>query len=452
MADEASGGSHEIWTSKFAFLVSAAAAAIGLGSLWRFPYVAGVHGGGAFVILYIFFVVVLCLPIMIGEMAIGRRGSGSAITSVSAMVWHEKASTYWRAIGWLSLLIPFFGLSYYSVVAGWALDYARLAVVDGFSGTDPAESTAIFEGLISSPGQQALLQFLFIAASAFAVARGVRSGIETVSKYSMAALFAILIGLVIYNAVALGLGPSIRFLMVPDFSELTVESVLIALGQALFSVAIGVGVLITYAAYLPKGVNLPQAAGLISIAVVSVALMAGFAIFPTVFFYGLQPEEGPNLIFVTLPVAFGQMTGGQLIAIPFFILVVLGAFTTAVGMLEPVVAWLLERLPFGRATITYITALAVFAVGLPSLLSFNIMSDIKPVAGMTFFDLLDFGIANLLLPLNALLIALFVGWVVRRDTSERETDLRGWFYSAWRAAVRFVAPVCIIGLVISFLS
>jgi len=452
------GSAGEVWTSKLAYLFATAAAAIGLGSLWRFPYVAGANGGGAFVLLYILFVLAICVPIMIGEMAAGRRGHGSVIGSMRRLIEAEGAWPGWRVIGWLSLAIPFFGLSYYSVVAGWGVDYARLAIVRGFAGVDAAASRGIFEELIGSPWRQAAFQGAFIAAVAAVVARGVRRGIEVVSKIKMTALFVVLVGLVLYNATTVGLGPALRFLFYPDFGEMTAAGVLTALGQALFSTAIGVGVLMTYSAYLPKGVSLPQSATLVSGSVIVVALMAGLAIFPSVLFYGLEPTEGPNLIFVTLPVAFGGMPGGRLVSIAFFGLIALGAFTTAVGMLEPVVAWLLERTGWRRAPLAFLTGLAVYAVGLPSLLSFNLLKDVHPLgflppfAGKTFFDILDFGIADLLLPLNALLIALFTGWAIRRTITPAETDLTPDLFRAWHLAVAILAPAAIVGLMIHILA
>lgn len=458
MTAETDKAGGEIWTSKLAFLFATAAAAIGLGSLWRFPYVAGANGGGAFVILYIIFVLLICVPIMIGEMAMGRRGHGSVIGSMRRLISDEGAWGGWRVIGWLSLIIPFFGLSYYSVVAGWGVDYARLAIFRGFAGIDAGGSRSIFEELIGSPWRQAAFQFAFIAAVAVVVALGVRRGIEVVSKVKMAALFIVLIGLVLYNAVTMGLGPSLTFLFYPDFSAMTGASVLTALGQALFSTAIGVGVLMTYSAYLPKGVSLPQSALLVSGSVIFIAMMAGLAIFPAVLFYGLEPTEGPNLIFVTLPVAFGGMPGGRIVSIAFFCLIALGAFTTAVGMLEPVVAWLMERTGWRRAPLSYLTALAIYAVGLPSTLSFNLLKDVHPLgflppfAGKTFFDVLDFGIADLLLPLNALLIALFCGWAIRRTITPAETDLPPSAFRLWHLTIAIVAPAAIIGLMIHILA
>ncbi len=446
---------RDVWTSTFGFLYAAAAAAIGLGSLWRFPYVAGANGGGLFVLLYIFFVVVLCVPLMIAEMSIGRRGHASAVKSVDSLVEQEQSWRGWRLVGWLSIAIPLLGLSYYSVVAGWALDYTRLAVSQGFVGMNAAQSLATFADLMASPWRAGLVQFLFLACATAVVARGVQKGIEWISRIKIIALLIILVGLVIYNAVALGLSDSLRFLFVPDFATFKMESVLTALGQALFSTAIGVGVMVTYSAYLPRNVSLPRMAVLICSAVVVAAMLAGLAIFPGVFAYGLKPAEGPNLIFVTLPVAFGQMPGGALISVVFFGFISLAAFTTAVGMLEPVTAWVMEKMHWSRVRAAVLMGLTIWAIGLPSLLSFSVLKDFHPLQGVqgfdtkNFFDLLDFAIANLLLPLNALLIALLIGWAVRSSTTGEHVTAPRAVIAVWRFALRVVAPTSIVVLLIS---
>lgn len=446
---------RDVWTSTFAFLYASAAAAIGLGSLWRFPYVAGVNGGGLFVILYIVFVVLLCIPLMVAEMSIGRRGGASAVKNVGSLVTHESASRGWNTIGWLSVFVPFVGLSYYSVVAGWTVDYARLAIVHGFDGFTAARSLATFDELMASPFHEALLHVFFIACVVTVAARGVQRGIEWISRIKMTALLIVLIGLVAYNIYALDITASLRFLFVPDFSALDSGAVLAALGQALFSTAIGVGVMMTYSAYLPAGASLPRSAALICGSVVFIAVLAGLAIFPAVFSYGLEPAEGPNLIFVTLPVAFGQMPAGRIVSVLFFGLVALSAFTTSVGMLEPVIAWVMEKTGFTRARAALVTGVGVWLVGLPSLLSFNVLKNVHPLdwlapfANKTFFDLLDFGIANFLLPVNALLIALFVGWAVRDATTARQVHLQAGMLSAWRSALRVFAPAAILVLLVS---
>ncbi len=446
-----------IWTSRFAFLYSAAAASIGLGSLWRFPYVAGTNGGGAFVLLYILFIALLCAPIIIAEMFIGKKGGGSTVASLQNLVHSENANGFWKSIGWISLLVPFFGLSMYSVIAGWCVEYSRLSIFQGFAGIDGEASKNLFTQYVASPAHQLIIQAAFIAGVAWIVGKGLHAGIERISRIKMTALFVVLLGIVAYNAASVGLAPSIDFMFKPDFSKITGVTVLAAFGQALFSTGIGVGVLMTYSAYLPKGISLPQSGVLLSIAVVLVATLAGLAIFPTVLHFGLAPAEGPNLVFVTMPVAFAQMPGGYFVSIAFFCLFALAAFTSSVGLLEPVVAWVMERTGWSRQKSACLAALAVWAVSLPSLLSFNVLGKVFPLSFIslfkdkTFFDLLDFGIANFMLPLNALLIALFAGWVINKTSSRQEFRHGSRFFPLWRFALCYASPLAISGLIWSLL-
>ncbi|MHB9881157.1 sodium-dependent transporter [Pacificimonas sp. ICDLI1SI03] len=443
----------EVWTSKWGFVLATAAAAIGLGSLWRFPYVAGVNGGGAFVLIYTAFVIALCVPVMIAEMVMGKRGHGSVVATMKRLVRSENASPAWRVVGWLSIAVPFFGLSYYSVVAGWCVDYAREALLNGFSGADADSSRLLFEALIAGAVRQSFIQFAFIFCVATVVAIGVQRGIEVISRIKMVSLAVVLVGLVIYNQITFGLGDGIVFLLRPSFEAVTGASVLTAFGQALFSMAIGAGVLMTYSAYLPRGVSIGQSAGIVSISVIVVAMLAALAIFPIVLASGLGLAEGPNLIFVTLPVAFGDMPAGRLVSVAFFALISLGAFTTAVGMLEPVVAWLRELTGWTRTTVAYATALAVWLVGLPSLLSFGPLANVHPLAmvpgfeGKTFFDALDFGIAEILLPVNALLIALFAGWAMR-SLGRASSEFSPTGFRFWHISIRYVVPAAILILLL----
>jgi NSS family neurotransmitter:Na+ symporter len=454
---EPSARTTDAWSSRFAFFYACAAASIGLGSLWRFPYVAGQNGGGAFVILFLVFILALCVPLMMAEMMIGRRGGGSAILSVSNLIRGEKAWGAWGVIGWLSILIPALGLSYYSVVAGWGLDYAREAVVHGFKGISGAQSEARFDLLSKDWMRQGAMQGALIAAVTLVVILGVQRGIEWVSKIKMVGLIVIMIGLVAYGAMNLDFGRAVDFLFKPNFAALTPDAVLQALGQAMFSTSVGVGVIMTYSAYVPNRMSLGGAALAINGSVAAVASMAGLAIFPAVFTYGLKPGGGPSLIFVTLPAAFGQMPGGFWIAILFFVMIVLAAFTVMVGMLEPVVAWVRERTGLGRTASAILSAAVIFAVGLPSLLSTSILADWHPLAGvkgfssMTFFNLLDYFIGNIAIPINALLIALFVGWFVKRATVDEELSIKGVVELAWRLSVMLLAPVLIVGLMLSLI-
>jgi NSS family neurotransmitter:Na+ symporter len=437
------------WSSKPAFLLATIGGAVGLGNLWRFPYIAGEYGGGGFVLIYLGFVFLLGVPLMAGEMLLGRRGHRSPVNSIAELVRAEDANIFWRSIGWISILVPFVGLSYYAVVAAWAIDYLGLAVSNAFSGFDGASSKNTFGTRIDAPVYQASLHALFVAMTVWVVARGINKGIEQASKILMPALFGVIIVLVIYGMVSADFGAAARFLFNPDFSAVTGESFLVALGQALFSLGIGVGLMITYAAYMPREYSLKASATIICVGDTVAALLAGFAIFPIVFANGLDPAEGPGLIFVTLPIAFGNMAGGHIIGTLFFILLLFAAYTSALGMLEPVVAWLEERKPGKRKQMAMVAGVAVWILGLGSVFSFSFMADIQPLAFLgiekNFFGIADFAVANVLAPINALLIALFAGWVVRNVVVDEEfsSDTATW-KAYWRVANRYLAPAALI--------
>lgn len=445
------------WSSRPAFLLATIGGAVGLGNLWRFPYVAGEYGGGGFVLVYLAFVFLIGVPLMAGEMLMGRRGHRSPVNSIVELVRSEDAKPFWRAIGWLSLLVPFVGLSYYAVVAAWAIDYLLLAGVDGFAGFDSTTSQTTFVTRIDSPAYQAALHGSFVAMAVWVVANGVNKGIERATKILMPALFAMIVLLVAYGAIRGEFAAAARFLFNPDFSALTGESFLVALGQALFSLGIGVGLMITYAAYMPRTYSLRTSATIVCVGDTLAALLAGFAIFPIVFASGLDPAEGPGLIFVTLPIAFGNMAGGHVIGTLFFVLLIFAAFTSAIAMLEPVVAWLEERKPGRRRRLAMMAGVAAWLLGLGSVFSFSFMADFQPLAFLgierNFFGIADFTVANVLAPLNAFLIALFAGWVLSNKvvSEEFEADPPIW-KKYWRVTNRYLAPAALIIVLIDLLT
>jgi len=442
--------SHEAWSSRGAFLMASIGAAVGLGHIWRFPYIAGENGGGGFVLLSIGFVFLLGLPIMVGEMMIGHRGQQSAVGSINLLVKRRNRSPFWKIIGWLSIGIPLIGLSYYSVVAAWALDYLSLSITGSLATFTADTAQSNFELQIGQPIRQGLLHAAFIGMTVAVVARGLHGGIEIISKVMIPGLFAIMLLLVGYNLFQADFAQAFNFLFRPDFSKLDTQAVLMALGQALFSLAIGVGVLMTYSAYLPKQLSLTASAATICVGDTFVALLAGLAIFPIVFQYGLSPSEGPGLIFVTLPVAFAQMPGGMIFAALFFLLLFFAAYTTAVGMLEPMVSWLVERFNFRRRTMAVFAGFLTWLLGIVSVLSFSTLSDLYPLdfitamQGKTFFDIVDFSIANILLPINALLLALFAGWSFDKVVVQQELGITsGPWLAYWRFAVRYLVPIAL---------
>jgi len=428
-------------------------AAVGLGNLWRFPFVAGQNGGAAFLIIYVGFVLLLGVPVMMAELAMGRRGGGSPIASMRKLAREAGASRLWTIIGWLSILIPLVGMSYYSIVGGWSMDYVLRAAMNSFAQISAEDSENTFNLLLASPWRLLLFHGLFIAAGVFVVARGVGKGIEAVSKYMMPALFAILIILVINSIFNADIARGIDFLFNPHFDKITPNVVFMAMGQAFFSLAIGVGVMLTYGAYVPTNVSLPKAAFIIALADTAVAILAGVAIFPVVFANGLDPAGGEGLIFVTLPIAFGNMQAGYIVGLLFFILLFFAAYSSVLGMLEPVVSFLEEKRGFSRPKMAVLTGFFCWMLGIAAALSFNVWSDLRPMAIVPYladkniFSLLDFAIANFLLPLNAMLIAIFAGWVMTRQSLLEELGVQSAALSLFlRVILRFIAPVLIFAI------
>ncbi len=438
----------EQWSSRRAFLLAAIGSAVGLGNIWRFPYITGVNGGGAFVLVYCLCVAVIGVPLLMAEIAIGRRGGRSPIGSMRKLSDEEGASRFWTSVGWQAVLAPTVGLMYYAVVAGWTLDYAVAALMGAFEGISDAEgASAVFAKLTGSPGRMMISHAGFILLTVFIVAAGVKNGLERATKYLMPVLLVILLVLVAYTALTADFMGGVRFLFKPDFGKLTPTVVLMAIGQAFFSVNVAVGAFITYGAYVPKQISIPKVAVVIAIADTAVALLVGLVIFPLVLSYGLEPGEGPGLVFVTLPIAFGQMPAGAVFGALFFTLMSIAAVTSAIGMLEPQVAWLVERkghLRMRRAPAALAVGVFVWICGLPALLSFNRLADFKPIAGRNIFGLFDFFTANLVIPIGGFLIAVFSGWVLSSDSLRDELGLKDsvWFKSL-RFILRYVAPIAI---------
>jgi len=444
---------HEQWSSRTAFLLAAVGTAVGLGNVWRFPFIAGVNGGGAFVIIYIVAILVIGIPLLIGELTLGRRGQQSAIQSMRRLTAAEGRSPFWHAIGWLSILTPLIGLIYYSVVAGWTLDYIIATARGTFEGVDASGSEAAFGSLTNDPLRMGIGHAVFVLATVAVVARGVQKGLEKAVRVLMPFLFVILVILVGYAAFTADFTGALAFMFKPDFSKVSATVVLMAIGQAFFSISVAVGAMITYGAYMPKQVSIPRSAIIIGSTDTVVALMAGMAIFPLVLTYGLQPGEGPGLVFVTLPIAFGQMPAGLVFGALFFLLMSIAALTSTIGMLEPVVSFLEEHKGFTRSTVAVLTGLFVWVTGIVIVLSFNVLSGVKPLdmfpmfKDKGIFELFDFVTANIMIPVGGLLIALFVGWMLKPASARDELQMPDNLpFRIWQFLVRFVAPVALVAI------
>jgi NSS family neurotransmitter:Na+ symporter len=447
---------QETWSSRIVFLLAAVGAAVGLGNLWKFPYTAGVSGGAAFVIVYIVAVIFVAIPIVVAELLIGRRGRRSPPGSFQRLAKAASSSPAWRWVGILNITAVFIILSFYSVIAGWALAYVPKFATGIFQGASGDTVTTVFSELLASPGQLALWHAVFIIVTVMIVVRGLQGGIERAVKFLMPALFVMLVALVGYAAVAGDLARALDFLFQADFSKITPQVVLGAVGQAFFSVSVAMGLLIAYGSYLSREISIPRAAVIIAGADTLVALLAGLAIFPLVFANGLDPAEGPGLIFVTLPLAFGHMPAGALFGTLFFLLFIVSALTSSIAVLEPIVAWVDEHRGMRRQVATPLIGLLAWLLGLTTVFSFNIWSDLRPLgaieafADKNLFDIQDFLAVNIMLPLGGLLIAIFVGWVMPSPDCRDELGLADSLaYRLWRFLVRYLCPIAVGGILLS---
>ena len=404
-------------------------------------------------LVYMGFVLFIAIPLVMAELAIARHGRRSPVATIAIVSQEESNHSHWQVIGWFSILAPLLAFSFYSVVGGWSLDYLLMAATGSFSGVDGVHAEALFGDLLASPGRMLLSFTVMIVSVAIVVGRGLRNGIELASKFMMPALFLLLLLLAIYANLVGDSARAWSFLFNPDFSRLTGQGVLMALGQALFSVAVGTGALLAYGAYLPNHVSIPGAAFAIGLVDTGAALLAGLLIFPIVFASGLDAGEGPGLIFVTLPVAFSQMPGAQIVGPGFFLLVFFAAFTSGLGMMEPFVSWAEERGGLTRPRAAAITAALVWLLGLAAVFSFNLWKNFTPLdfipglEGRTVFSILDYVVSNFMLPFNALMIALFSAWVV---SSRRMRSYIGIHSSlhwrVWQLSVRVFAPLAVVSI------
>ncbi|NIT35851.1 MAG: sodium-dependent transporter [candidate division Zixibacteria bacterium] len=414
---------REHWGSRFGFILAATGSAIGLGNIWKFPYITGEHGGAAFVVVYLICIIIIGLPVMMAELAVGRTAQRNPVGAYKVI----RPGTGWFLVGGLGVLAGFVILSYYSVVAGWVMAYVFKAITGAVTrftadAGGAAAAKGHFESFAARPGLSVLWHFVFMAICTFIIFRGVRSGIEAASKILMPVLIAILLVLVVWSLALPGSAAGVRFYLVPKittvdvgplsipfFQGLTWSAVLIALGHAFFSLSLGMGAMLTYGSYLERNADLSFSTATIAVADTVIALLAGLALLPAVFAMGLAPDGGPGLLFHTLPAVFASMPGGFVFAILFFVLVALAAITSGISVLEVVTAFTIGEMGWRRRVAAPVIGAIIFVIGIPSALSFGAMDKFR-LFGLNFFDVMDYLSANFFLPLGGLLIALFVGW------------------------------------------
>lgn len=434
--------SRDNFGSRLGIIAAAAGSAIGLGNIWKFPYIVGENGGAAFIIVYLICIALIGFPVMLSEFIIGRKAQKNAIGSFKKLA----PGTPWFLTGWMGVAAAFFILAFYGVVAGWCLDYIIKAVTNSFAGLSPEEIGGAFGALISSPWKPIIFQILFMVLTTYIVIAGVKDGIEKYAKILMPLLLVIIIILDIRAITLPGAGAGLAFLFKPDFGSLTPEGVLTALGHAFFSLSLGMGTMITYGSYIQKKENLAETAVQVTIADTLIALLAGIAIFPAVFAFGIQPGEGPGLVFATLPNVFEKMFGGYFFGILFFLLLSVAALTSTISILEVVVAYVVEDMKVSRKKAAIVTATLITLLGIPCALSFGPMAEAKFILGKNFFDTLDYFASNWFLPLGGLFISLFVGWILGKEKVEEEIKEGGHkvsYLPIFMFLARFIAPIAI---------
>ena len=443
------GRKTDTWGSRFGFIMAAVGSSVGLGNFWRFPFTAGENGGAAFIFIYILCVILFGLPVLMAEYGMGRKSGMSAIDGVSSLARAESQSLNWTALGWIGSLAAFFILTFYMVISAWVIAFIPQALDGTFAGfvdeaarltaeaqaLDPGAaivspgdaSAANFGETISNRGRIATLLFLFILANVLILSQGVKGGIERAASVLMPMFFLLLIGIVIF-AVTNGDGArAAEFLLTPDFSKVTFDTILSAVGQAFFSIGVGSCLMITYGAYLSRDTDIPRASVIVASADTMVALIAGFAIFPIVFAFGADPAGGPGLFFVSLPIAFGQMPFGDVIGPAFFILALFAALTSSISLMEVGVSWLEERQGITRPGAAIGVGFVLFMIGMG-----YVYSD-------EFIDFADNVTGKVMLPLGGLLVCVFSGWVLSRQMLTTEFG-EGTVMNLWRFATRWVAP------------
>lgn len=469
---------HE-WSNRLTFILAAVGSAVGLGNIWKFPYITGEYGGGVFILAYLIFIGLIGLPIMLAEIALGRRGKQSPVNTMLQLSLEAGSHPIWSLLGWSGMAAGCLILSYYSVIAGEVMAYSFRAGSGMFNQQTVDGVKGILTTLVSEPEKLLAWHTLFMGVTVIAVAKGVRGGIEKTVSFVMPALFILLIVLVFYAMNSGGFEQAVDFMFTPDSDKFfytrnelgqylmdadgekifTWKPMMVAMGHAFFTLSLGMGAIMMYGSYLNRYVSIGQMALIIVSLDTIVALLAGLAIFPLVFANGLDPAAGPGLIFETLPIAFGSMAGGRLIGTLFFVLLFFAAWTSAISLMEPTVAWLTESKKMHRVKAAVWTGTLIWFIGLASIFSFSgtTLGDILRIlfswSGLEYIELnhwffkqslfiiIDFLTASIMLPVGGLLIAIFAGWVMERDSTEREFSFNSrYVYLVWSVMVRYVTP------------
>ncbi len=436
------------WSSRLGFVLAAAGSAVGLGNVWKFPYIAGENGGGLFVLIYLACIAVVGLPVMIAEVLIGRRAQRSPAGAFGRILGEQTA---WRLVGWMGVVAGFVILSYYSVVAGWTLNYTFMSINRFFADKNAEQIGQAFGVLYGAGDINIFWHFIFMLTTIGIVIGGVQRGIEAWARVLMPALLIMMLAFVIDAAFQPGFGRAMGFLFAPHSEKLSPAGILEALGHSFFTLSLGMGAMLTYGSYLPKDRDLVASSMLVSVLDTIVALMACVVLFPIIFSFGMEPEAGPGLVFKSMPIALSQMGGGMVLTIVFFALLFFAALTSAISLLEVVASTVIDQLGWPRRRAVMTCGAAIFLFGIPSALSGSgsLFGKWPALFGKNFFDSMDYLASNWLLPLGGLFIALFVGWAMPEKMRREEFELGsklGRFYGVWLFTLRFVVPLAVLAV------
>ena len=444
------GQGQKFWRSRLTFFMASVGFAVGLGNIWKFPYVTGENGGGVFVLVYLLCAFSIGVPILMAEILIGRRGQQSPDVSMAKIAQEEGVSSNWHWLGTMTMFTAFLILIIYCVISGWVLQYLFFSISNEFSGFSHDNATSLFALVLADPISMLFWTALSLGFTAFIVSAGLQNGIERAVTVLMPMLFFLLVVMVGYAAYAGDFKQAINFLFTPNFSKISAATVLVAVGQAFFSIGVAMAAMMTYGAYLPKRVSIGRSALMSVFADTLVALLAGLAIFPLVFQHGLDPQGGPGLIFEALPLAFAHMPAGHLFSIVFFTLLSVAAITSMVGLLEPLVSGVEARVGIDRRKSAWACCGIVLVLSVSSILSYSHWQGVSPLAwlpcldGKNITDVIGFLTDQITLPVGGLLIAVFAGWVMPQSSTREELALNPRVYDIWRFLIRYIAPIAVL--------
>ncbi|MBY5984557.1 sodium-dependent transporter [Halomonas cupida] len=439
------------WLGRWGFVLAATGSAVGLGNIWKFPYMTGEYGGGAFVLVYLACILCVGVPIMMTEIALGRRGRGSPIDAIRRVVTESGRSSGWSLLGWMAMLCGFMILSFYVVVAGWSFAYLWKMVSGGLAGSSVDDMAAIFGANNANPFTLGAWSTLVTVATMVIVGKGVQQGIERSVGWMMPGMVIMLLVMIIYGMFSGGFGQAVNFLFAFNASSLSSEGMLAAMGHAFFTLSLASGAILTYGSYLPRRASIGRTTLTVAIADTLVALMAGLAIFPVIFANGMEPNSGPGLIFMSLPLAFQAMPLGTLFGILFFIMLSMAALTSSISMVEATVSWLADNKGVSRKAAAWGTGIVLWVISTLAMLSFNVGAD-WTLAGKHFFDWLDYLTSRLMMPLGGLGMALLAGFVLKSQAVKDELNLPAGIYALWLFMVRYVSPLAILVIFVDALG